>query len=193
MTNPSATLPGFASPGVGFEQPFEMLHACHERVQRSLALLDRLVDHVRHHGHDADARSAAHDVLRYFDLAAPLHHEDEERHVLPRLEAGADADRRALAAQLRADHRRMEALWAVLGPPLRAWAATQDEAAAPLSTDFPEPAALAEFLAIYPRHIDLEERLAYPQARAVIEPAALDAMSADMTRRRRAPATPPQG
>jgi len=26
---------------VGFEQPFAMLEACHERVQRTLGLLDR--------------------------------------------------------------------------------------------------------------------------------------------------------
>ncbi|MEN9486198.1 MAG: hypothetical protein RJB37_4078, partial [Pseudomonadota bacterium] len=65
-----ASLPGFASPAVGFDQPFEMLQACHERVERSLALLQRLVAHVRDHGHDTASRSAARDVLRYFDLAA---------------------------------------------------------------------------------------------------------------------------
>ena len=71
MAQSSVSLPGFASPGVGFEQPFEMLEACHERVQRSLALLQRLVDHVDRNGHDADSRSAARDVLRYFDIAGP--------------------------------------------------------------------------------------------------------------------------
>ena len=91
MAQSSVSLPGFASPGVGFEQPFEMLEACHERVQRSLALLQRLVDHVDRNGHDADSRSAARDVLRYFDIAGPHHHEDEERHVFPPLQQHADA------------------------------------------------------------------------------------------------------
>ena len=68
------TLPGFHSPAIGFEQPFEMLSACHERVERTLALFERLVVHVRAQGHDAASRSAAADVLRYFDLAAPHHH-----------------------------------------------------------------------------------------------------------------------
>ena len=55
-------LPGFDSPGVGFEQPFEMLQACHERVQRSLDLLGRLEEHIDRKGHDAQSRSAATDV-----------------------------------------------------------------------------------------------------------------------------------
>jgi hypothetical protein len=80
--------------------------------------------HVRDHGHDAASRSAACDVLRYFDLAAPHHHLDEERHVLP---------------PLLAEHRRMEALWAVLRVPLQPWA---DDP--PASTGFPLPQALAD-------------------------------------------------
>src|SRR5689334_2494815 len=82
-----ASLPGLRSPEAGFDQPFEMLHACHERVRRSLRLLQRLVAHAQVHGADAQVREAAADVLRYFDLAAPAHHEDEERHLVPRLQA----------------------------------------------------------------------------------------------------------
>ena len=74
----------------GFEQPFEMLSACHDRVRRSLALLGRLCEHVEVHGTDAQACQAAADVLRYFSLAAPAHHEDEERHVVPALYARGD-------------------------------------------------------------------------------------------------------
>ena len=81
------SLPGMRSPGAGFDQPFEMLDACHDRVRRSLDLLRRLRDYLRGHGHGCDdsARQAARDVLRYFDIAAPLHHEDEELHVFPPL------------------------------------------------------------------------------------------------------------
>ena len=71
-------LPGFGAPAVGFDTPFEMLEACHERVQRTLALQERLCEHLQAKGCDASAQNAAHDVLRYFDIAAPLHHEDAE-------------------------------------------------------------------------------------------------------------------
>ncbi|RZI95944.1 MAG: hemerythrin domain-containing protein, partial [Rubrivivax sp.] len=87
----SITLPGHRAPAAGFEAPFEMLGACHERVERMLALLARLQQHVLARGWDESVASAARDVMRYFDLAAPLHHEDEERHVFPPLLAGDDA------------------------------------------------------------------------------------------------------
>ena len=69
-------LPGFSSPAVGFEEPFGMLEACHARMRRSLGLLYRLVAYVGEQGHDEISRSAASDVLRYFNLAAPPHHQD---------------------------------------------------------------------------------------------------------------------
>ena len=178
MTAPA--LPGFDSPAVGFEHPFEMLEACHDRVRRSLALLDRLVAHVRDHGHGDTSRSAARDVLRYFDLAAPHHHQDEELHVLPRLLASNDADLRALAEQLVAEHRRMEVLWAALRGPLQQW--TDDR---PVSTVFPLLDALAEFKSLYAGHIAREEDHAYPQARAALDGAALAGMGAEMSARRR--------
>ena len=175
----TAALPGFASPAVGFDQPFEMLHACHDRVERTLSLLARLVAHVQAHGHGEDTRSAARDVLRYFDLAAPHHHQDEERHVLPLLLASDDAAQRALAEQLVAEHRRMEALWAELRGPLQQWAE-----APPASTAFPQPEALAEFTSLYADHIAREEGRAYPLARTSLDTATLAAMGAEMAARR---------
>ena len=61
-----------------FEQPYEMMEACHERVHRMLALLERLREHLPLHGADAQAQQAARDIMRYFDQAAPQHHTDEE-------------------------------------------------------------------------------------------------------------------
>jgi iron-sulfur cluster repair protein YtfE (RIC family) len=76
-------LPGHRAPAVGYEAPFQMLHACHQRVQRTLALLLRLHQHVTQHGGDAQAVQAAHDVLCNFEQTAPQHHLNEERHVFP--------------------------------------------------------------------------------------------------------------
>ena len=99
----------------GFDQPFELLRGCHARITRMDALLLRLIDHVAlketqgrpkfpcsprgagrradpggaQEGTDAQAQQAADKVLRYFDVAAPLHHEDEELHVFPLLRASA--------------------------------------------------------------------------------------------------------
>ncbi len=95
-----------AAPAAGFEQPFEMLEACHERVQRMLALLGRLREHLASHGADEQARQAARDVMRYFDQAAPEHHRDEELHVFPPLLAQNDPKVAAVVVRLQQDQDR---------------------------------------------------------------------------------------
>ena len=102
----TATVTLFPGPGAGFEEPFEMLEACHQRVHRMLGLMQRLAAHLGEKGADASAQQAARDVMRYFDLAAPAHHEDEERHVLPLLRRLGQS---ALADRLHADHLRDDA------------------------------------------------------------------------------------
>jgi hypothetical protein len=119
------SLPGHDAPSAGFDAPFEMLAACHERVERSLQLLERLGAHLPAHGADAAARDAARDVLRYFDIAAPHHHQDEERHVLPALRAAGQVD---LAERIEREHVALAAAWAALRPGLQALA---DAARAP--------------------------------------------------------------
>jgi len=179
----SASLPGFQSPAVGFEQPFGMLHACHERVQRSLDLLGRLVAHVQAHGHDAASRSAAADVLRYFDLAAPLHHEDEELHVFPALAASPDVALRQAIARLRDDHVQMAERWARARVVLLAW---RDDPAPP-APDEPTRALLKAFGDAYDAHIATEEGLVYPAAQATFDVAGLNRIGTEMQARRRVP------
>ncbi len=178
----SAPLPGFEAPAVGFEQPFEMLVACHERVQRSLDLLKRLMDYLDTRGHDRSTRSAAADVLRYFDIAAPLHHEDEELHVFPALAASADAPLRTAIATLMDEHTRMAALWSALRGALLCW---RDEDDAP-PPDAATRCTAAAFIGLYATHIVTEEGLVYPAARACFDDAGLVRIGAEMQARRRA-------
>ena len=179
----SVALPGTTSPAAGFDAPFEMLAGCHERVRRTLALLQRLVGHLGRQGVDAQARDAARDVCRYFDLAAPQHHEDEERHVIPRLLASDDPRLREAARTMQADHLRMHAAWSALGERLRQLHAAADgpmaaEAHAALAS------SAAAFAALYDSHIPLEDGLAFPAARAALDGTALAAMGAEMALRR---------
>src|SRR5689334_18835826 len=103
--------PGQQTAAAGFDAPFEMLHACHERLARMLALLDKLREHVRTSGADAQAREAARDVMRYFDVAAPEHHRDEELHVFPALLALGDESLSAVVQRLQHDHLTMDRQW----------------------------------------------------------------------------------
>lgn len=177
-------LPGHRAPAAGFDAPFELLAACHERVERSLALLRRLVDHAAREGADAQARQAARDVLRYFDEAAPHHHEDEERHVFPRLLATGDAALAARVHRLQADHLAMAAQWQVLRPRLQGLAEGETAAPAELA------AAAAGFAALYEPHLRLEDEQIFPAARALCDRAVLAEIGAEMAQRRGA--TPPR-
>lgn len=185
LTSASA-LPGFHSPGAGFEKPFDMLAACHERVDRMLALLVKLQHHLSRTGCDEPARQAARDVMRYFDQAAPLHHQDEELHVFPPLLAGPDPELRSAVERLLQDHRDMEGAWVIARAVLHEVAhrseATQPQAAGALPVD--AELALTRFAALYHSHLQTEDQLVYPAARLALFPADLHTMSADMMRRR---------
>jgi len=175
-------LPGFSAPAVGFEQPFAMLEACHERVQRTLGLLGRLREHVRQQGVDNDARQAARDVLRYFDIAAPLHHQDEELHVFPLLLAQATPEVKDLVSQLQRDHVAMTTDWAAARAALQAMVDGGSTGFTP-----PQEAALDRFAARYDAHIAAEEGVAYPAAARLLAPEALAAMGREMAARRGGP------
>lgn len=173
--------PGQAVPAPDFDTPFEMLSACHDRVRRSLDLLQRLLAHWRQHGPDAQARGAAADVWRYFELAAPQHHLDEERHVIPRLLASGDAALVAAAQRMLADHGRFRALWTTLGPAL---AALRDGETPTAGWE----AAAQEFIARHTDadgHLALEDGLAFPATQAATPESDWPAMGAEMAARRR--------
>jgi hemerythrin-like domain-containing protein len=168
-----------ASPAAGFDEPFEMLEACHERVQRMLALLARLREHLRTHGADTQAQQAARDVLRYFDLAAPQHHLDEELHVFPPLLARGDAATGEVVRRLQQDHREMESRWSAAREILLRVA---DGRLAALAAE--DDARLDAFAGLYDAHLRAEEGIAYPAAQDLLDPAARSAMGAEMMRRR---------
>lgn len=174
------SLPSLRTPGAGFDQPFEMLAACHERVARTLDLLQRLQAHVAEKGVDDNARQAARDVLRYFDKAAPLHHEDEELHIFPPLLRGdIDAATQAVVRQLQQDHVDMAACWAQARRPLLALVDGVQDAFSPA-----ESALLQRFAAMYDQHLQHEDRLIYPAAKAVVDAPSQQSMGREMAARR---------
>lgn len=177
MTQPIRLADLTATQAAGFDQPFAMLEACHERLHRMLALLARLREHLGPHGADAQAQQAARDVMRYFDQAAPQHHRDEELHVFPPLLLQGDAAVVAVVRRLQADHERMEGDWAAARQVLQAIV----EGQAPRSAQEP---ALTGFAALYEQHVADEEQIVYPAAQAVLDAPAIRAIGEEMMRRR---------
>ena len=77
--------PGALAPDFG--TPLAMLTACHDKVRHFAALSLKLAAHIEAKGCDDEAREPASNILRYFDVAAPLHHADEEEDLFPALRA----------------------------------------------------------------------------------------------------------
>jgi hemerythrin-like domain-containing protein len=179
MTQPILLASLVAAPAAGFEEPFEMLAACHERMQRMLALLARLRAHLATHGADAQAQQAARDVMRYFDQAAPQHHRDEELHVFPPLLAAGDPRLVEVVERLLREHAAMEERW----PAARAVLLRIAEGALPALASG-DDAALDAFASLYDEHLRAEDAIAYPAAQSLLDPQAQHAMGEEMMRRR---------
>jgi hemerythrin-like domain-containing protein len=153
-----------SKPAPSFDQPLEMLAACHERIEEKLALLERLTPHLETKGCDAEAQSAAHSVLRYFDTSGVFHHQDEDHDLFPLLRARAAAQGRAEIAaavdELEREHETMDSQWRRLREKLGAIAAMREAA---LETD-----EVTRFAWLYRRHMERESRLLLPFASAVL-------------------------
>ena len=135
--------------------PLEMLLACHDKVRHFSRLLRKLVAHVARQGADEPARSAALAVHRYFDVAAPLHHQDEDLDFYPALRKLGDPLLSEACGRLTQEHGPQHALWQTVSAWLLALAA--GHAAQP-------PADVLAFAEDAMRHADEEERLLYPHA-----------------------------
>ena len=164
----------------GYDQPIAVLKHCHGRIRKQLATLERLLAHLPEHGADEQARQAASAVLKYFEKAAHLHHEDEEQDLIPMLRAVAQgedaATLQALAPTILQDHKEMDALWQDLHEQLTAIAAGSATA---LSTS-----SVQRFVQRYTAHMEREESTMAPMAMRLFSPEQMARLGAAMGRRR---------
>ena len=170
----------------GFDQPIAVLKHCHGRIRKQLATLERLLAHLPGHGADEQARQAAAAVLKYFEKAAHLHHEDEEQDLIPMLRAVAQgedaATLQALAPVILQDHKDMDAIWQDLHEQL---AAIADGSAATLSTS-----SVQRFVQRYTAHMEREESTMAPMAMRLFSSEQMARLGAAMGRRRGIDAVP---
>ena len=170
----------FRSPDAGFDQPVGMWLACHQRVQRFSRLLPRLARHVQEHGADEEAQTTATSIRRYFNEAAPRHHEDEEVDMFPRLRERlhAETDQSVLEVldQVEDEHLAMTGLWNAL-----------DAGLARIARGTPhqlERAAIDHFQSMYQHHIEAEERVLLPALQRVLGQSDWEAIGRAMAERR---------
>lgn len=164
----------------GFDQPIAVLKHCHGRIRKQLATLERLLSHLPEHGADEQARQAAGAVLKYFEKAAHLHHDDEEQDLIPMLRASAQGDDaatlQALVPVILQDHKDMDALWQDLHEQLTGIA---DGSATLLSSS-----AVQRFTQRYTAHMEREESTMAPMALRLFSSDQMRRLGEAMQRRR---------
>lgn len=169
-----------------FDQPIAVLKHCHGRIRKQLGTLERLLTHLPEHGADEAARQAAAAVMKYFEKAAHLHHDDEEQDLIPMLRAVAQgedaATLQALAPVILQDHKEMDALWQDLHEQLSAIAAGS---ASTLSVS-----GVQRFVQRYTSHMEREESTMAPMALRLFSPEQMAQLGTAMQRRRGIGETP---
>ena len=141
---------------------FEAQDACHQQMLVHLSMLMELAQHIDRVGIDSDAQRRAGVIESFFSDTSRQHHADEEKNVVPPLLAGSDAELISLVQVLQQDHCWIEEDWLELAPQLRAIALGNNWID---SAEFQHNAEI--FLALTRGHIELEEKMIYPQARAL--------------------------
>ncbi|HVY48817.1 MAG TPA: hemerythrin domain-containing protein [Minicystis sp.] len=154
------------------DDPLAGFLACHARIRRFAEIAVKVAEHPE--APARDRAEAAEAVVRYFELALPLHVEDEEQSLAPRLVAHGDA---AGLEAMRGEHVEIEARLAALLPVFRAVAEAPERAASP---DLAATRALADLLE---RHLQLEEAVVFPAARRLPD-ADLRALPGELAARR---------
>lgn len=170
----------FRTPAAGFDQPIQMWLACHERILRMLALLVRLQEHIAGGGAQESSRVTATSILRYFDEAAPRHHEDEEIDLFPRMLARLkDGELEQISGAIGAlqdEHVLLSNAWQELRQGLIAIEAGTDHRL--------DDQATTQFVQSYRQHVEDENKILLPAFQRVFDQPELAAIGFAMASRR---------
>jgi len=174
------------APQPGFDQPLGLLSDCHRRIEAFLDMMLRVLDGSQDARNPLapGEREALEAALRYFDVAAPRHTQDEEESLFPRMRASNDPDAHAALDRmvaLEADHRHADAQHAAVKDLCRRWLDV-----GPLPE--PDRQQLADLLRelrhLYTGHIALEDSELFPLAARVLDQRQLKEIGQEMARRR---------
>ena len=130
-----------------------LLLGCHERIRSFLAMA-ALIDSA---APDVDVADAAARVRRYFSQALPLHVEDEEESILPRLQ-GRSPEVDAALDRMHSEHLEHVA-------PLRSFL---DRLREPLCARKELASSAKALLAAFEPHLEAEERVVFPAINALL-------------------------
>ena len=164
-----------------FDDPLRMLSDCHRRILSFASLLDRLAREFGGKPFDDSSRNAIAQALHYFRTSAPLHSEDEERSLFPRIESRLHPQLRTTLEELCADHRVAETRHERIEKLYRHW--LSDRTLPPELVDelLTQTSLL---LASYRSHIETEDRKLFPAAKSLLSPEEIAAIGQELAQRR---------
>lgn len=135
---------------VTWDEPIDMLYACHGRVKQFCRQLQLLPDYIDQHGLNQAVKNDVRQILNYFNQAAPLHHDDEEKDFFPALAQKLPETQKAID-ELEMQHEALHQNWYELREKLEALLAEK-------ITNI-DPELIQRFVAGYDLHISIEEPL----------------------------------
>ncbi|MGQ0287216.1 hemerythrin domain-containing protein [Pasteurellaceae bacterium 22721_9_1] len=133
-----------------WEQPIDMLYACHNRVKSFCRQLAILPEYLQKNGVNQAVKNDVQQILTYFNVAAPLHHDDEEKDFFPALLKYAPQAQKNID-ELESQHIVLHKNWDNLSIQLQKL--LDDE------ISHIEPELILQFISGYDVHIALEEPL----------------------------------
>ena len=150
-------------PAINRFRSFEALDSCHQKIQSNLDDLAILADQIDRGDLDSTARKRAEAIEAFFSTTARSHHAMEEDEVFPCLLISDNTETVVQVRDLIEDHFWIEKYWLDLSPMLKA---IVDGAEDTDTTKLAKTVKLFHELCSY--HIESEESMIYPQAKAVM-------------------------
>ena len=161
-----------------FDEPLDMLYACHDKVRQFCHQLDALPDYIKEHGHSHAALNTIQGIVRYFELAGPAHHQDEEDELFPLILA-RQPEAAPKIEQLLGEHGYLHSRWNAIRDDLLAFSRQEITT---LSAG-----EIHEFTRLYREHAAREEAWLFPIAGQLISEDELRDAGLRMAARRTSP------
>jgi hemerythrin-like domain-containing protein len=171
-------------PESSFADPIGLLTDCHRRIERFLAVLQRVGEQAHGGPLTVEQSAALETALRYFREAAPKHTADEEQTLFPRLRSiGTDEAKAVLSKVDALEHQHAEADRRHaeidrLGVKWLAGGSLSVEDAQRFSS------LIAALTDLYRGHIAVEEGELFPTAAAALDQREREAIGSEMAARR---------
>ena len=164
-----------------FERPLELLESCHEKIIHFSSTLLKLSTALKQQGWTEELTATAQNITRYFNIAGPEHHFDEELHLFPAIialntesEDQQSRDLIQLINRMIKEHVESDALWEKINHLLNN-----------KSKDFKQLETLSiEFEKSMREHAEIENSIIFPFAKAHISDAEFKKMGMEIAVRR---------